>query len=101
VVNTYALSKNGDTTEGIAALSPREGQVLRLVADGRTSKQIAQHLVISPRTVEKHRARLMRKLGVNTIAALLTIAINSGFVEDAEACPLTCGGDSLSVSIDF
>lgn len=101
VVNTYTLGKNGDTPEGIAALSPREGQVLRLVADGRTSKQIAQHLVISPRTVEKHRARLMRKLGVHSIAALLTIAINSGFVEDVEACPVDCGGDPLLVAMDF
>jgi DNA-binding NarL/FixJ family response regulator len=70
-------------------LSQRETQVLKLVARGRTSKEIAGHLYISPRTVEKHRARLMHKLQVSTVAALVSFAIGNGYMEDAAAA--ACG----------
>jgi two-component system, NarL family, response regulator NreC len=66
-------------------LSQREAQVLKLVAAGKTSKQIAGHLFISPRTVEKHRAHVMRKLNLNSLVALLTFAIGNNFVQRAES----------------
>lgn len=50
-------------------LSPREGEVVELVAAGRTNKQIAEALYLSPRTVEHHVARAMRKLGLSSRAA--------------------------------
>lgn len=59
-------------------LSHRELEVLRLVAAGRTSKEIGALLFISARTVEKHRASLMRKLRVPHMAALVTYAITNG-----------------------
>lgn len=52
-----------------AALTPREHDVLRLLADGLSSKRIAQALGIAPATVRKHRENLLRKLGVSTAMA--------------------------------
>jgi DNA-binding NarL/FixJ family response regulator len=52
------------------SLTPRETQILELVCSGLTSKMIAKTLVISPRTVEMHRANLMRKSGARNFAHL-------------------------------
>ena len=54
-----------------ARLSPREREVVTQLAHGLTSKQIARELGLSPRTVEMHRARLLRKLGVRSTTQLL------------------------------
>jgi len=62
-------------------LTPRERDVLIGVARGLTSKEIAAEFEISPRTVETHRAALMRKLEVRSIALLTQIAIREGLVE--------------------
>jgi DNA-binding NarL/FixJ family response regulator len=62
------------------ALSPRQQQVLQLVADGRTTKAIADTLHVSARTVEFHRYRLMKSLGVRTIAELVRYAIQHNVV---------------------
>jgi len=62
-------------------LTAREAQVLALVAQGHSAKQIASLLVISPRTVERHRENLMRKLDVHTTAELTRHAIRLGLVE--------------------
>lgn len=59
-------------------LSPRERDVLRGVASGATSKEIAQRLGISPRTVETHRESLMRKLEIKSVAGLTRFAIELG-----------------------
>jgi DNA-binding NarL/FixJ family response regulator len=59
-------------------LSPRELEVLRLIADGKSSKEIAWTLSIGVRTVETHRQHLMRKLNRRTVAELVKYAIQSG-----------------------
>lgn len=61
-------------------LTQREKQVLKLVGEGYTSKEIADMLYISPKTVEKHRANLMNKLDIHNISELTTYAINKGLV---------------------
>lgn len=61
-------------------LTKRQTEILRLVASGRTTKEIARTLGISPKTVEFHRARLMERLGVHEVTALTRFAIQSGFV---------------------
>lgn len=61
-------------------LSPREQQVLALLAQGQTSKEIATALTISPRTVETHRANMMQKLEARTLADLVRYAIRNGFI---------------------
>jgi len=59
-------------------LSPREREVLQLVAEGKSSKEIADRLNVSPRTVEAHRRRIMDKLGIDNIADLTKYAIRIG-----------------------
>jgi DNA-binding NarL/FixJ family response regulator len=61
-------------------LSAREREVLKLVAEGYRSREIGELLCISEKTVEKHRANLMRKLGVNSASALTAFAIEKGLV---------------------
>jgi DNA-binding NarL/FixJ family response regulator len=60
-------------------LTHREREVLKLLADGKTSKEIAALLYISPRTVQNHRANIMRKLNVNRTTDLVKYALQKGF----------------------
>jgi len=62
-------------------LSPREVEVLRLVAQGHTNRQTAEMLHVSVRTVESHRANLMSKLGVSSPAQLVRYAIEHGLLD--------------------
>jgi DNA-binding NarL/FixJ family response regulator len=59
-------------------LTPREREVLQLVAEGRSSKEIAARLKISVSTVDSHRHHVMKKLGVSSVADLVKIAIRAG-----------------------
>lgn len=61
-------------------LTTREREVLQLVAEGRTSSEIANRLFISPRTAEGHRANLMRKLGLQNNADLIRFALKRGIL---------------------
>lgn len=61
-------------------LSAREQQIIRLIAGGYTSKDIAEQLVISVKTVEKHRANIMTKMRANNVASLVRIAVREGLV---------------------
>jgi DNA-binding NarL/FixJ family response regulator len=65
---------------GLELLTEREREVLRLVAQGLATKEIAGQLDISGRTVETHRANLMRKLGLRSVALLTQFAIREGLV---------------------
>lgn len=65
----------------LATLSPRQREVLRLIAEGMTTKQIAQALEISVKTVETHRAQLMERLGIHDVAGLVRYAIIVGLIE--------------------
>lgn len=71
-------------------LSPRELQVLRLVAQGKTSKDIATMLALGLQTVRSYRKTLMKKLGVNNIAGLTQVALAAGFTDwnKSDADPL-------------
>jgi DNA-binding NarL/FixJ family response regulator len=65
----------------LGMLSPREREVLKLIAEGHKNKEIAVDLCISLKTVEKHRANLMKKLDLHNAAALTAYAIEQGLVE--------------------
>ena len=71
----------GTKRDLLGTLSPRQREVLRLIAEGRTTKQIAQHLEISVKTVETHRAQLMERLGIHDVAGLVRYAITVGLIE--------------------
>jgi DNA-binding NarL/FixJ family response regulator len=62
-------------------LSPRESEVVKLVAEGFTSKQIAETLFISEKTVDRHRANVLEKLGMNDRVELTRYAVRRGLVE--------------------
>jgi DNA-binding NarL/FixJ family response regulator len=62
----------------LASLSPRELQVMRMVAEGKTSKEIAGMLDLGLQTVRSYRKTLMRKLGVNNVAGLTQVALAAG-----------------------
>jgi len=59
-------------------LTPREREVLQLLAEGNSTKQIGQRLFISPKTVEVHRLKIMDKLNLNNVAQLTKYAIQEG-----------------------
>ena len=61
-------------------LTPREREVLHLAAEGHTNAEIAERLSISPRTVETHRANMMRKLGLRTSTDLIRYAMQRGIL---------------------
>jgi DNA-binding NarL/FixJ family response regulator len=69
------------TGREVSALTPRERQIVQLIAEGRTNKAIAELLNISLKTVETHRAAVMRKLNLASSAALVRYAIRNKLVE--------------------
>jgi len=62
------------------SLTTRQLEILRLVANGYTTKEIARELGISPKTVEFHRARLMQRIGVNDVTGLTRFAFQNGLL---------------------
>ena len=62
-------------------LTAREREVVRLVADSRTSREIAAQLHISPKTVERHRSNILVKLGLRDRVALTRYAVRTGLIE--------------------
>jgi DNA-binding NarL/FixJ family response regulator len=67
-------------SDPLARLSARERQVLQLVAEGHTANEIATKLFLSPKTVETYRSRMMEKLGLRDLAALIKFAIQQGVI---------------------
>jgi DNA-binding NarL/FixJ family response regulator len=76
VVDDYL--REGQPASPLQALSRRELEVVQLVAEGKTSAEIAALLSLSPKTVETYRSRLMQKLGVNDVPSLVKFAIQHG-----------------------
>jgi DNA-binding NarL/FixJ family response regulator len=62
-------------------LTPRESEIVKLIAEGHTSREIAETLVISEKTVERHRANILEKLGMRDRVELTRYAIRSGLIE--------------------
>ena len=67
-------SREEDQPDGVSSLTPAERKVLRLVASDRTSKEIAAELGVSVRTIDSHRARITRKLGLSGAHSLVKFA---------------------------
>jgi two-component system, NarL family, response regulator NreC len=80
VIKEYT-SKENEEKSVFSILSQREREVLQLLAEGKTTKQIGQILFISPKTVEAHRLRIMDKLQIDNIALLTKFAIQEGLTE--------------------
>jgi DNA-binding NarL/FixJ family response regulator len=79
----------GGKKSPFAQLTSREREVLLLIADGRSNKEIADRLNIGVRTIETHRERIMRRLNIHSVAGLTKYAIANGLVslEGGDAAP--------------
>jgi DNA-binding NarL/FixJ family response regulator len=78
----------GHTGKKGGELTSREAEVLQLIAEGFSNKQIAAELTISIKTVEKHRQQVMNKLNIHDVAGLTRYAITKGMVERAAPAPV-------------
>jgi len=79
VIREYVQRVGGEET-GLEQLTPRQREILQLVAEGHTSKAIAQRLGLSIKTVETHRVQMMERLDIHEIAGLVRYAIRMGVV---------------------
>lgn len=69
-----------DNSTQLSVLTPREMEVLKLVAEGYTNQEIADQLVVSIKTVQAHRANVMEKLGLHNITHLVRFAVRAGLI---------------------
>jgi DNA-binding NarL/FixJ family response regulator len=81
VVDEY-VRRTGGEADPLAALTPRQREVLQLVAEGHSSKDIAQQLGLSYRTIETHRNQLMKRLDIHDLTGLVRFAVRVGIVEN-------------------
>lgn len=78
VVEDFVRTEEGSESTAFSLLTPREREILQLLAEGGTIKQTALRLHISRKTIEAHRLRIMNKLKVDTVAQLTKYAIQEG-----------------------
>jgi DNA-binding CsgD family transcriptional regulator len=76
----WAKIRQGYCSSESEPLTLREREVLKLIAEGKSSKEIADLLFISPRTAERHRANIMEKLNLKKTADLVKYAIQKGYI---------------------
>lgn len=81
VVRQLITGKEGGKTKVLDFLSTREQEIVQLIAEGKSTKDIAEHLFLSPKTVENHRANIMRKLDIQDIPSLVKFAIRARLTE--------------------
>ena len=79
VVSGQVLAK-ADVTTDLRRLTSRQRQILQLIAEGHSTKEIARKLGLSVKTIETHRANLMKRLGIHDVAGLVRFAIRTGLV---------------------
>lgn len=81
VMSDYVKTVRTKTKKGEVELSQRESEVLILITEGLSNKEIAKRLFVSVRTVETHRERIIRKLDIHTVAGLTRYALTKGIVK--------------------
>jgi DNA-binding NarL/FixJ family response regulator len=82
-LQTQALNCEGTNVKKEVHLTPREMEVLQLIAEGKANKETASELGIGLKTVEKHREHLMQKLDIHDTAGLTRYAIDTGIIESS------------------
>ncbi len=84
LVSDYlARVKSGEEQNSYDGLTPREREVLKLIAEGHTNQAIAEKLVISPSTVQTHRTRIMQRLNLHNRVELIQYAVRKGLLDHA------------------
>ena len=81
IMQYSSMSRGVDPESALSQLSNREREVMQLLAEGHTAKEVAAKLFIAPKTVEHHRSRIMAKLGCRNIAGLVIAAVKEGLVD--------------------
>ena len=80
VVGDYVRRIGGGVEGRLESLTPRQREILQLIAEGKSTKEIASILDVSVKTVETHRAQLMERLDIHDVAGLVRYAIRNGIV---------------------
>lgn len=80
VLNQYLAESGADQTTTTTQLTAREKQVLAMIAEGQSNKEMASKMGVGVRTVETHRERMMAKLNIHSVAGLTKFAIQNGIV---------------------
>jgi len=76
------INTSDNSVEGVfGVLSPRELEILQLISEGKTTKRISEILILSPKTIDSHRANISRKLDLHDIPSLVKYAIRAGICE--------------------
>jgi len=83
MVGEYLRYRDGVLTEGDDGLTSREVEVVQAIAQGKSNREVAEALHLSVYTVQTHRARIMRKLGLENRHQLMRYAMEKGFIRDA------------------
>lgn len=82
VLDAYMKEQRGEPDDPYTQLTEREAEILVLVARGRSTREIAELLHISPNTVDVHRAKLMQKLELHSVAEITSFAMRRGLLGD-------------------
>ncbi len=78
-------TRRAEIATRLALLTPREHEVMEMVADGRSNKEIANALGVSAKTVEAHRARVMEKMEARSLAELVRMVLTANLADEPEA----------------
>ena len=97
VGNFVRLRQAAPAPDPLASLSTREREVLHLVVGGRSSKEIAARLHLAPSTVDTYRSRIMEKLGVHSVAALVKFALKYDLAAGADSAAARSDSSTPSV----
>jgi DNA-binding NarL/FixJ family response regulator len=81
MLDGYLRPKDESDASAQCVLTPREREVIQLVAEGKSTKEVAMALSLSVKTAETHRTNLMRKLDLHSVAALTLYAVRNGIVQ--------------------
>lgn len=83
VIDRFLRADSGVQTDGEPTLSARQREVLQLIAEGRSTREIAERLNLSVKTIETHRAQLMQRLDIFEVAGLTRYALRIGLIDVA------------------
>ncbi len=81
VIDRFMRAERGERASEAEILTPRQREVLQLIAEGRSTRQIAERLNLSIKTIETHRAQLMQRLEIFDVAGLTRYALRSGLID--------------------
>jgi two-component system response regulator NreC len=87
LINSCGLPSEATGSSAFDLLTCREREVLQLIAEGRSTKQIASQLYVSAKTIETHRRQIMQKLNIFSIAGLTKFAVREGLTTLDAGCP--------------